>query len=140
MGAWAAILSAVLSNLGGVKDLASVVLGNKAENDKAGSDGQSEVWKEHGSEFSYGAQKRTWWDAFWDGVNRMPRPLMTFGTLMLFWWCARDPKGFSESMVALQKMPEMGWWLILSIQGFWFGHKIIDKAKPPKATELGAKR
>ena len=42
----------------------------------------------------------TWWDSLMNGLNRLPRPLLTLGTIGLFVYAMVDPVGFSARMVA----------------------------------------
>lgn len=136
-GIWKDILELVL-NYRVMKDQAALDA-KRVEGDvkRAESNAQAELHKEFGQEFSYQAIDRSWWDALWDGVNRMPRPMMTFGTIAFFVWCARSPESFSESMRALQLMPEMGWYVFLTIVAFWFGGKLLDGVKPPAPRPSG---
>lgn len=68
----------------------------------------------------------TWWDSFWDGVNRAPRPLLAFMVLGLFLYAPMDPEGFVRVMRAYQLVPE---WLALlagSIIAFYFGSRHLE--------------
>ncbi len=68
----------------------------------------------------------TWWDSFWDGVNRAPRPLLAFMVLGLFLYAPLDPEGFVQVMQAYQLVPE---WLALlagSIIAFYFGSRHLE--------------
>jgi hypothetical protein len=66
-----------------------------------------------------------WWDSLIDGVNRLPRPLMTFGTIFLFFYAIYDPVTFSVWMVALQGIPDNLWYIMGTIILFWFGGKML---------------
>ena len=116
-----------------VGDLIRTLAGDKEKRDQFAHSEQMAVYEQFAAEFTARAQ-RTWWDSLVDGFNRLPRPVMTFGMIALFVWCVRDPAGFTESMVALQAMPEMGWYLALTITSFWFGTKMIERA--PKKFSL----
>lgn len=63
----------------------------------------------------------TWWDSLMNGLNRLPRPLLTLGTIGLFAYAMVDPPGFSMRMEGLALVPEPLWWLIGAIVSFYFG-------------------
>jgi hypothetical protein len=54
-------------------------------------------------------------------LNRLPRPLLAFGTLALFGYAMVDPEGFGARMTGLNQVPEPLWWLLGAIVGFYFG-------------------
>jgi hypothetical protein len=56
-----------------------------------------------------------------DGLNRIPRPAMAFGTLALFVAAMTDPVWFAERMQGIQLVPEPLWWLLAAIVSFYFG-------------------
>ncbi|WP_299840172.1 holin family protein [uncultured Paracoccus sp.] len=58
---------------------------------------------------------------FVDGLNRMPRPLMTLGVIGLFAYAMIEPIGFSARMQGLALVPEPLWWLLGAIVSFYFG-------------------
>lgn len=60
-------------------------------------------------------------DRFVNGLNRLPRPLLAFGTLALFGYAMVDPDSFGRRMVGLNLVPEPLWWLLAAIVGFYFG-------------------
>ena len=62
-----------------------------------------------------------WFDAFINGLNRLPRPMLALGTLGLFVFAMVDPVAFSERMVGLDAVPEPLWWLLGAIVSFYFG-------------------
>lgn len=69
----------------------------------------------------FAAQPRGWFDGLMNGLNRMPRPLMTMGTLGLFAYAMVDPQGFGLRMENLNLVPEPLWWLLGAIISFYFG-------------------
>ena len=71
------------------------------------------------TEFS--AQRCGWFDSAINGINRLPRPLMTFGTIGLFTYAMTEPAGFARRMSGLQAVPEPLWWLLGAIVSFYFG-------------------
>lgn len=56
-----------------------------------------------------------------DAMNRLPRPLLALGSLVLVAYAMLDPAGFSQRMVALAGMPDALWWLIGAVITFTFG-------------------
>ncbi|WP_313348118.1 holin family protein [Paracoccus sp. (in: a-proteobacteria)] len=69
----------------------------------------------------FAAQPRGWFDGLMNGLNRMPRPLMTMGTLGLFAYAMVDPQGFGLRMENVNLVPEPLWWLLGAIISFYFG-------------------
>ena len=70
---------------------------------------------------------------FVDGLNRLPRPLMAFGTVGLFAYAMIDPIGFSERMAALDLVPQELWWLLGAIVSFYFGARELSKFRETKS-------
>ncbi|MDF3853954.1 holin family protein [Paracoccus sp. P2] len=69
----------------------------------------------------FAAQPRGWFDAMMNGLNRLPRPMMTLGTVGLFTYAMADPEGFGLRMENLNLVPEPLWWLLGAIISFYFG-------------------
>lgn len=63
----------------------------------------------------------SWFDRVVNGLNRLPRPLLAFGTLGLFVYAMVDPVAFAARMVGLNAVPEPLWWLLGAIVAFYFG-------------------
>jgi hypothetical protein len=63
----------------------------------------------------------SWFDRMVNGLNRLPRPLLAFGTLGLFIYAMVDPVAFAARMVGLNAVPEPLWWLLGAIVAFYFG-------------------
>lgn len=66
----------------------------------------------------------TAWDSFVDGLNRLPRPLITLGILGLFVLAPADPIRFFEIARAYQIMPDGFWALLSIIIAFYFGGRM----------------
>ncbi|MDF3606188.1 holin family protein [Paracoccus sp. DMF-8] len=62
-----------------------------------------------------------WFDSFVNGLNRLPRPVLTMGTLGLFVYAMTEPEGFGLRMENLNLVPEPLWWLLGAIISFYFG-------------------
>jgi hypothetical protein len=73
----------------------------------------------------------TWWDSFVDGINRLVRPMFTFGVLALFVWAAVEPISFSATMTALALIPENLWYILGTIVVFWFGGRVLEGLRAP---------
>lgn len=68
------------------------------------------------------------WNKFIDGINRLPRPLFTFGLFYLFTLGMWAPGKLQEYFTVMAGAPEMFWVVALTIIGFWFGGKLIEKS------------
>lgn len=62
-----------------------------------------------------------WFDRLVNGLNRLPRPLLAFGTIGLFIYAMVDPQQFAQRMVGLNAVPEPLWWLLGAVVAFYFG-------------------
>lgn len=69
-----------------------------------------------------------WWDSFIDGLNRLPRPIITFGIIFLFALAFYDPIKFVDMVEVLGLIPEPLWYVFYVVVGFWFTTKMIEKA------------
>lgn len=65
--------------------------------------------------------RRGWFDRLMDGLNRLPRPLLAFGTIGLFIIAMIDPVWFSTRMQGIALVPDPLWWLMGAIVSFYFG-------------------
>ena len=88
----------------------------------------SSVINQFATEF-HARQKRTWWDSLVDGLNRLPRPLLTFSVLGFFILAPLDPDKFAKISAAYALVPN-GYWALLSvIVGFYFGGRMQLKSQ-----------
>lgn len=69
----------------------------------------------------YALPSLTWFDRLVNGLNRLPRPMLAFGTIGLFIYAMVDPVSFGARMVGLNQVPEPLWWLLGAVVGFYFG-------------------
>ena len=76
----------------------------------------------------------TAWDSFIDGLNRLPRPLITLGILGLFVLAPADPLRFLEIARAYQIMPDGFWALLSIIIAFYFGGRMQVTKQQMKVT------
>jgi hypothetical protein len=84
-----------------------------------GADAYAAAHSSHMAEFAHARQGR--FDAFVNGLNRLPRPLLALGTLALFVYAMADPEGFALRMRGLAEVPEPMWWLLGAVVAFYFG-------------------
>ena len=73
--------------------------------------------------------RQSWFDRLMDALNRVPRPLLAFGTVGLFVSAMVDPIWFSSRMQGLALVPEPLWWLLGAIVSFYFGSRIQVKGQ-----------
>src|SRR5690606_32589328 len=90
--------------IGGV---AEVFIGNRAEREAGEQERFNRVVAQFGEEFTRPVCGR--FDGFVNGLNRLPRPMMALGTLVLFVYAMVDPPGFSTRMQGLGHVPEPLW-------------------------------
>lgn len=120
--------------LKGGKDVAEVFTENKENKGKrsheetmAGLDLDKASLMQYAAEFQ-SRENRTWWDSLVDGLNRLPRPLLTAAVLGFFVLAPIDPARFLEIAKAYELMPN-GYWALLSvIIGFYFGGRMQLKS------------
>ena len=84
--------------------------------------------QEFAAEFQARAE-RTWWDSLVDGMNRLPRPLITLGVLGFFVLAPLDPARFLEIAKAYEIMPDGFWALLGVIIAFYFGGRMQVKSQ-----------
>lgn len=76
------------------------------------------------------------YDRLIDAANRLPRPVLVFGTLALFALALLDPAAFERTMDSLRRMPEEMWWLIGAVLAGHFGAReafhLRDRATRPQ--------
>jgi len=82
-------------------------------------EGRSSALNQFAAEFTM--RPPNWFDGFVDGLNRLPRPLLTLGTIGLFVYAMAEPEGFGLRMANLNLVPEPLWWLLGAIISFYFG-------------------
>jgi hypothetical protein len=102
-----------------VRNVSEVFTENATRRMELEAGAQSAALAQHAAEFAGAGD--TWFDRLVNGLNRMPRPMLAFGTLGLFTYAMVDPAGFQTRMVGLNQVPEPLWWLLGAIVGFYFG-------------------
>ncbi|MAK55744.1 MAG: hypothetical protein CML17_07875 [Pusillimonas sp.] len=101
--------------------------GDKVQQEDHLTQEQQAVLAQFASENTQHRTNRTWFDAFVDGLNRLPRPIIALEVIALPHWAVLDPAGFSAAMMALAVTPE---WLALIIGQvilLFFGGRMLDK-------------
>ncbi|ATI42233.1 carboxylesterase [Pacificitalea manganoxidans] len=68
-------------------------------------------------------------DRMMDGLNRLPRPLLAFGTIGLMAMAMVDPIWFAARMQGIALVPEPLWWLMGAIVSFYFGARHQAKSQ-----------
>ncbi|MHA2063788.1 MAG: 3TM-type holin, partial [Candidatus Thorarchaeota archaeon] len=136
MAWWSALISPIVDSVTG---LSKSVFGDAEGREKASHVEQMTVMEQFSAEFGI-RENRTKWDSFVDGLNRLPRPVMTFGIIGMFWFAMERPADFALSMQSLALMPEYGWALMGTVVTFWFGGKFLGafkkKMEPPKPEDV----
>jgi hypothetical protein len=99
--------------------VAEVFTPNATKGMQAAQEAYLKALEEFGAEFQH--PRDGWFDRFVNGLNRLPRPFLAFGTMALFVHAMIDPEGFTRRMVGLNHVPEPLWWLLAAIVGFYFG-------------------
>ncbi|MEL6595562.1 MAG: holin family protein [Pseudomonadota bacterium] len=102
-----------------VRETAEVFRENAENAAQRGADLRAAAMTQFGAEFAVARKGR--FDRFVDGLNRLPRPALAFGTLGLFVAAMIDPVWFAARMTGLALVPEPLWWLLGAIVSFYFG-------------------
>ena len=99
--------------------LAEVFVPSATKRMELSAEAQMAALRQLGEEYQHPAL--TWFDRLVNGLNRMPRPMLAFGTIGLFVYAMVDPVAFAQRMVGLNAVPEPLWWLLGAIVAFYFG-------------------
>lgn len=120
------VISSVLGRPGTVaaigeaaKGVAEVFTPSATRRMELSAEAQMAALRQLGEEYQHPAL--SWFDRLVNGLNRLPRPFLAFGTLGLFVYAMVDPVGFAARMVGLNAVPEPLWWLLGAIVAFYFG-------------------
>jgi len=65
-------------------------------------------------------------DRIIDALNRLPRPVLAFGTIGLFVYAMISPDAFAHRMQGLAQVPDPLWWLLGAIVSFYFGARELS--------------
>lgn len=102
-----------------VAETAEVFRVNAEAEAARGADLRAATLSQFAAEFA--APRRGAFDRVVDGLNRLPRPMLAFGTLGLFGAAMAAPEWFAARMAGLAAVPEPLWWLMGAIVSFYFG-------------------
>jgi hypothetical protein len=121
------ILSAISGIFRGIGGVVGKIFGSKEQRDKDASE-EVQLSKEIMlAEYRASANRRDFFTVFVDGLNRLVRPTFSYGIIAFFAWVVVDPVQFTVSMQALALVPDFMYGIFLTIIGFWFGGRIVEK-------------
>lgn len=103
------------------KGLAEVLTPSATRRMELSAQVQQAALREFADEFGYAPTGL--FDRAVNGLNRMPRPMLAFGTIGLFVYAMVDPQQFALRMVGLNAVPEPLWWLLGAVVAFYFGSR-----------------
>ncbi len=86
------------------------------------------VQQQFSAEFT-ARERRGWFNSLVDGLNRLPRPALAYGTIGLFVYAMRDPVSFGERMQGLALVPDQLWWILGAIVTFYFGARELKYSR-----------
>lgn len=109
-----------------VSDVYGAMKGDKRQIEASTHEEQMAVLAQFAAEFA-GRPPQTWWDSFVDGLNRLPRPTITFSIMGLFVWALYDPAAFADYMRAMEIVPDELWMMWLTVIAFWFGGRLVSR-------------
>lgn len=116
---------------GGSRNVVAETVGVFRENAEAGAireaQGKQQALQQFAAEFSQ--PRKGLFDRAIDGLNRLPRPLLAFGTIGLFVSAMVNPIWFAGRMQGIALVPEPLWWLMGAIVSFYFGARHQAKAQ-----------
>lgn len=111
--------SSVTALGGAAKGLAEVFVPSATRKMELSTEAQMAALRQFGEE--YGHAPFGLFDRVVNGLNRLPRPFLAFGTIGLFVFAMVEPEAFARRMVGLNAVPEPLWWLLGAIVAFYFG-------------------
>jgi hypothetical protein len=101
------------------KGVAEVFVPSATRRMELSAEAQQAALQQFGVEFE--GASAGWFDRLVNGLNRLPRPLLAFGTIGMFVYAMIDPVEFGHRMSGLNAVPEPLWWLLGAIVAFYFG-------------------
>jgi hypothetical protein len=106
-------------------EVAEIFVANRTKREAIDADTRRATMEQFAAEF-LARPPQTWWDSFVDGWNRVPRPLMATMVVGMMAWTVYDPLAATAAWMALETIPEGGWWFILTVTAFYFGGRAIS--------------
>ncbi|WP_135448692.1 holin family protein [Tabrizicola caldifontis] len=122
------------------KGVAEVFVPSATKRMEYSAEAQMAALRQLGEEYQHPALSR--FDRMVNGLNRLPRPFLAFGTIGLFVYAMVDPRAFADRMAGLNAVPEPLWWLLGAIVAFYFGarethyfrnHAVTSASAAPQA-------
>lgn len=110
-----------------VKETAEVFMENTENGSIRAATLRAAAMDQFAKEFAVARMGR--FDRFMDGLNRVPRPLMAFGTIGLCVTAMVNPIWFAARMQGIALIPEPLWWLMGAIVSFYFGARYQVKGQ-----------
>jgi hypothetical protein len=110
-----------------VKETAEVFLENTENGSVRDAGLRASAMDQFAKEFAVARMGR--FDRFMDGLNRVPRPLMAFGTIGLCVAAMVNPIWFATRMQGISLIPDPLWWLMGAIVSFYFGARYQAKGQ-----------
>jgi len=110
-----------------LRETAEVFLENSENSSARDAAFRSSALEQFAREFA--VERKGGFDRFMDGLNRVPRPLMAFGTIGLCVAAMVDPVWFAARMQGIALVPEPLWWLLGAIVSFYFGARYQFKSQ-----------
>ncbi|WP_339690242.1 holin family protein [Celeribacter baekdonensis] len=110
-----------------VKDTAEVFFENTEAGAVREANNRSSAMQQFAAEFA--VERKGAFDRLMDALNRVPRPLMAFGTIGLCVSAMVDPLWFASRMQGIALIPEPLWWLLGTIVSFYFGARYQVKSQ-----------
>ncbi|SFI61258.1 holin family protein [Celeribacter neptunius] len=110
-----------------IKDTAEVFFENSENAGAREAAMRAAAMQQFATEFA--APRQGDFDRFMDALNRVPRPLMAFGTIGLCVAAMVDPVWFAARMQGVALIPEPLWWLLGTIVSFYFGARYQVKSQ-----------
>ncbi len=105
--------------------------GNRQEQDEQQSKQFMMGLQAYSAEFAP-RKNRSWWDSLWDGLNRMPRPLIVLAIFWYFSLAYREPDEFQVLNIALDTVPERMWYIMSAVVSFYFVAREFHKNRETK--------
>ncbi|NDV01412.1 carboxylesterase [Pseudoroseicyclus sp. CLL3-39] len=119
-----------------IRETAEVFRVNAENADARAAAGREASLRQFAAEFGHARRGR--FDRAVDGLNRLPRPLMAFGTIGMLVAAMAAPEWFAARMGGLAAVPEPLWWLMGAIVSFYFGARYQTTAQQFQRAVVGS--
>lgn len=121
------ILDSIAGIFNGAGRLWGSIFGSKETTEKNISREKTTAQEALVEEARSSMRRTDFFTVFVEGMNRLVRPTFSYGTAAFFVWAVYDPINFTISMQALALVPDFMYGIFLTIVGFWFGGRIVEK-------------